>query len=185
MVDQERLEFRRNQVSKRMPDRAVIKARALEREEIPSGEIWRAADALYKSAKWDDKPSFLLSGLKGIGKTTALTAIGCREIMRGRDVRYLPITRLSRIIKSHADEKPQMSDLENCDLLLLDELHRFADLPAWIRSEGVALIDHRYGHLRQTGAAGTLPETGLGNVLGWEIMERFDILITSEEGSYR
>jgi DNA replication protein DnaC len=127
----------------------------------------------------------MLSGMKGTGKTTALTAIGCREIMRRRDVWYLPITRLARIIKSHKDEKPQMSHLENCDLLLLDELHRFADLPAWIRSEGVALIDHRYGNLKQTGAAGTLPQDGLGDVLGWEIMERFDILISSDEGSYR
>ena len=185
MPNNEQIATRKRAVAKRIPRRALEAARALEGEPRPSGVIWRRMTAMRSSELWADHPSFLFSGPKGVGKTTALAAVGAREIMHGRNVWYLSLTRLPRIIKAHQDSKPQMADLEECGLLLLDELHRFGDLPAWVRAEAVALIDHRYGTMKQTGAAGTLGERALSGVIGPEVIERFQILIESNESRYR
>jgi DNA replication protein DnaC len=176
---------RRLSIKRKLPSRALGAARNIDDGFDKGGEIWRRVNSLHRSDSWETKPSFLLTGPKGIGKTTALVAVGAREIMRGRSVWYLQLTRLARILKSHHTEKPQLRQLEKCDLLLIDELHRYADLPGWVRAEAAGLIDHRYGNLLQMGAAGTLDPKELGQVIGPEVMERFQVIISSEERSYR
>jgi DNA replication protein DnaC len=173
-------------IAKLLPSLHVREYRRLRDAKNATGAIWRGMQAMTSKASWlRDHPSFLFSGPRGTGKTTAMVGVGCMEIRRNRNVIYLPVTRLVRAIKAREGERPTVHDLEDCDLLLIDELHRFSDLPGWIRSEAVALIDHRYAWMKQTGAAGTLPPGPLAEVIGREIVERFTIKIAGDGESFR
>jgi len=172
-------------IAARMPSVAVAAARELESGD-GQGDMWRRVYDLWRSEAWKAHPSFLLSGLKGCGKTTAMVGLGCRETMRGRFAWYVPITSLARLIKLGEHAKPTIAQMRSCPLLLLDQLHYTNKLPGWVLLELIDIIDYRYSmEGLQTGAAGTLPEGGLGDVIGWEVMERFDVLIESKAASYR
>lgn len=183
-MDDTRRQAYREVIAARMPSVPVVAARKL--ESSSGGEMWTKVYSLWQSDAWKAHPSFMLSGLKGCGKTTAMVGLGCRETMRGRYVWYVPITSLARLIKLGEYAKPTIEKMHTCSLLLLDQLHYMNKLPGWVLLELIDIIDHRYStEGLQTGAAGTLPEAGLGAVVGWEVMERFDIMLESKETSFR
>lgn len=173
-------------IASRLQPRGAREFLRLWNDNATAGEVWRQFIALIQSPRWKaERPSFLLSGPRGTGKTTCLSGAGVMAIREGRGVWYLPITRMSRVIKAPEGSALTMAALEAVPLLLLDELHRFDKLPGWIQSEVVALIDHRYGCELQTGAAGTLNPGPLAEVIGKEIVERFNVKISGDEPSFR
>jgi DNA replication protein DnaC len=185
MTDKESaLQQRRDVVAARMPSVAVGAARKL--ETAGGGSMWTQVYDLWQSPVWESLPSFILSGMKGCGKTTAMVGLGCREIMRGRYVWYVPVTSFTRLVKMREGAKPSVDQMRACQLLLLDQMHLMDKLPGWSLLELIDVIDYRYSMSGlQTGAAGTLPEKALGGVVGMEIMDRFDVTIDSKEQSYR
>lgn len=185
-MDEAKLQRCRDIISARMPAAPVAAARKLEAA-TGQGEMWRKVYSLWESPAWKrDRPSVMLSGLKGCGKTTAMVGVGCRETLRGRYAWYVPITGLARLIKLRDYAKPTIDQMRSCPLILLDQLHYMNKLPGWVLLELIDIIDWRYMQPDlQTIASGTLPEDGLGTVVGWEIMERFDVMIDSAEVSYR
>lgn len=172
-------------VAAALPPRPVRDCARLEAADT-RGIAWEGAARLLDAPVWTkERPSFLLSGPRGCGKTTALVRVGIREISRRRNVEYVSVTRFDSVVRAGTHERLNMYRVEKCDLLLIDELHRFGGLPSWIQSAIVGLIDLRYSQMQQTGAAGTLPIEPLADMMGREVVERFQVNIQTDEDSKR
>jgi DNA replication protein DnaC len=162
------------------------------REQLPDHYGWAEQ---YPRARWTQireqlrtiltrRPSgwVLMGSTAGNAKTTALVAEGIRAIRAGRSVAYVA----GRDWRARVQQQ-HLHDLEAVDLLLVDEIHWLASLPAWITAEAMGVIDYRYQRRKthQTLAAGTLPIAELINGLPPGLADRFDYRIGAAEDSQR
>jgi DNA replication protein DnaC len=176
----------RETLTKRMPKRHLQEASRLLADPGADGVMWRhARDLMAKGEHVRGSDGIFLSGPKGCGKTTAMVAMGLDAARRGVIPWYIICTRFARIVRASFEDRPSLSTLEECPLLILDELHRVAGLPDWIKTPLMGVIDYRYSQRKQTIAAGTLPLSQLSEILGEEVVDRFRIRLGSAEESYR
>ncbi len=168
----------------RLPQRHRQDAARILAGELQPSEIWRR---LRTTLRTSPGASVILCGGEGSGKTTAATGWALERILDGWSVGYCALGRFERVVRRH-DLREQ---LEGCDLLLVDEIHRMAGLPDWLQTPVTGLVDYRYHEQRQTLAMGTIPlktrdgTPDLTGVLGIEVVKRFSCAIGTQEGSYR
>jgi len=152
--------------------RAVLDGRA---KAAPATAMLRAT--LHKAPT----ASVILCGSTGAGKTTAMTTHGLQRILEGATVGYVEVSRFERVVRL----PDLMATLEECGTLYIDEIHRARGLPDWILTPFTGLIDFRYHEQRQMIASGTVQLADLENVVGREIVERFDYRLGTSEASWR
>jgi len=129
---------------RRLSPRHVEYARALEAGEHDPSPAWLALSATLQKAPGS---SVLLCGPSGTGKTTAATRWAYRQVhATGRSALHVPAAKFSVLVK-HEDA---MVEAERARVLILDQLHRLRELPSWISTPILELIDHRYEHRDQT-----------------------------------
>jgi hypothetical protein len=177
------------QVAK-LPARHVQVANRILLGTLAPSKAWRDLNATLANSP---RASVILCGGTGAGKTTALIGVAIQRINRGERIGYITASRFERAVRSHE----LMADLEECDLLLLDELHRAGaaklegkpgragGLPDWILTPLIGLIDFRYHQERQTLTAGTVNLKELGGRIGQEVIERLGVRLGTNEGSLR
>jgi DNA replication protein DnaC len=103
-------------------------------------------DALAKAMRWDGETSKVLAGAPGRGKTHLLSAMGMREIARGKQVQFIEITRFLDGLKARfgTDQvQPYFEKIANVQTLLVDDLGAEQDTE-WADAQLRALINHRY-----------------------------------------
>lgn len=138
--------------------------------------IQAAAFATWRRLR---RPSILLTGKTELGKSTALAALCIREINDGRDARYVTAPRLGGILVGK-DELHTWAELEACDFLVIDELHRLPALSARVATAAAGLLDHRYGWKKPTGSAATCGLELLAGLIRWELCRRFTVRIPDD-----
>jgi DNA replication protein DnaC len=175
-----------DKVSKRLPARHLSAAQRLLADRNASGACWDAiTDLMADDAHTRGSDGIFFCGQKGTGKTTAMVAMGWDAARCGVMPWYIQATRFASIVKARHDHTPNLQTLEECGLLIIDELHRVDSIPDWVKSALVGVIDYRYSQCKQTIAAGTLPLTKLVGVLGDEVVDRFAVRIASTGESFR
>ena len=143
-------------------------------------KVWRD---LFKAVK--DKPteSVLLVGSTGAGKTTAI--IGCAmNMLRAKKISTIEYVTASRFEKA-ARSQEILEHLEECDVLIIDELHRCSGLPDWLQTPLIGVIDARYAMKLQTFGSATVKMADIESSIGREVIERFDRRIGTTEMSHR
>lgn len=152
--------------------RHLADARRIRRGELrPLSTIYQTLRQALRTAPL---ASVLLVGDTGAGKTTAATAYGLGRIEAGWTVRHRQASRFSEPARNDTLRK----ELETVDLLILDELHR--PVPDWILTTLVGVVDERYQAERQTIGIMTAPDPG--EILGAEMVRRFDRVLSTDEG---
>jgi DNA replication protein DnaC len=132
---------------------------------------------------WEWPKSMILSGPEGVGKTLSLVWVGLQAAGQGHNLRYVTVTRMSDYIANR--NSCYASELEECDLLIVDEIHRVNGLPDWIMAGFFGIIDYRYYQCRPTIAAGTVPPAAMKELLGSEVMDRFELRLSTDYKSLR
>jgi len=171
--------FRERQCS-RLSRRHVRDARRIASGETPAGEAWKRLLGVTR-----DMPdaSILIAGYTGIGKTTAATAWAVRRIHEGYTAMGLACSRARGI----ASDLEAMWEAEMVDVLILDQMHRLATLPDWIATAVLGLIDYRYEQQRQTIGVATVAPDRVEDILGAEVVDRFQeqIILTDSQSKRR
>lgn len=130
--------------------------------------------ALGEARNWNRRESLLWCGRLGCGKSLAMTFCGWTELYRPnpRHVIYYPCGKFQ-----NPPERPNVRELCETPVLLLDELHEVARLSPWIVVDVRRIIDERYYHKRPTLGAAMESADDLRKTLGQERMDRFDRVI--------
>jgi DNA replication protein DnaC len=153
----------------------VSEARKLLRGQLnPPSEIWTALCTALAGASG---ASILLTGHTGAGKTTAATAYAIQCVSVGWTARHIQASRFGPVAKNDM----RLEEVERVDLLILDELAK--PVPEWIATAISGVIDERHQQGRQT--IGILTAADTTGILGREVVERFDIQISTGEKSWR
>lgn len=162
----------------RLSQRHLSDAERVRAGELGPSQAWMGLRRIISEAP---TASVLLVGSTGAGKTTAAHGLALRRLAERRTCMAIAASRF----QSLARHEEAMEEAMEVDYLVMDELHRVSGLPDWIATPLVGLIDHRHQRRLQTVACATVPAGQVEDVVGCEVVDRFDRTIGTAERSYR
>lgn len=142
-------------------------------------EAWPLQTRTLEAWRRSRGESILLTGPTELGKSTVMVAIGLIMIKAGRDVRYVTIPRIGGVLVGK-DKHHTWPELEDCDGLILDELHRLPALSHKVAAAVAGLIDHRTTWRRPILSAATVKLERLAGLIRWELCRRFLLRIPDD-----
>lgn len=124
-------------------------------------------------AEWDWSASAILVGPTETQKTTAATWAAMWTACDGETVAHTTALRIATATDDALEEWRQAG------LLILDELHRLDDQPAWKIAPVWDLVDCRYQSMGTTIVCATVDPDAMNNLAGAEVLRRIPLKITS------
>ena len=125
-------------------------------------------------AEWDWRTSIIMVGPTLTQKTTCATWAAMWCACDGETVAHTTALRIATATAEALEEWRQVG------LLIVDELHRLADQPAWKVAPVWDLIDYRYQDMATTIVPATVDPDAMADMAGAEVLRRFGLKLTSE-----
>jgi len=119
--------------------------------------------------RWNWRDSVFLVGPTSTQKTTVATWAAMWCALDGESVTH---TTALRVATASEDD---LKAWRKTDLLILDEVHRLSEQPAWKIAPVWDLIDFRYQDMSTTIGCGTVDPDAMLDIAGSEVLRRFGL----------